>query len=174
VADAPDDAVDRLYGVALDEFVPARDALARELRDEGRRGEAAAVKALAKPSVAAWAVNQAVRTQRGAARELWRAGDDLAAAQAAVLEGRGSGADLRARRRARAGGPRARAQAGRRARREGRARPRRRRGAHGAGRRAPRRGPRSRARRDAGAGRRARRAARARALTGACRWLHSG
>ncbi|MEA2251918.1 MAG: hypothetical protein QOG70_2160, partial [Solirubrobacteraceae bacterium] len=96
MADAPDDAVDRLYGVALDEFVPARDALARELRDEGRRGEAAAVKALAKPSVAAWAVNQAVRTQRGAARELWRAGDDLAAAQAAVLEGRGSGADLRA------------------------------------------------------------------------------
>lgn len=95
MADAPDDAIDRLYGLALEEFIPARDALSRELRDAGRRGEAAVVKGLSKPTVAAWAVNQAVRSQPPAARELWEAGDTLAAAQAAVLSGKGSGADLR-------------------------------------------------------------------------------
>jgi len=95
MADAPDDAIDRLYGLALEEFIPARDALSRELRDAGRRGEATAVKGLSKPTVAAWAVNQAVRSQPPAARELWEAGDALAAAQQAVLSGKGSGADLR-------------------------------------------------------------------------------
>jgi hypothetical protein len=95
MADAPDDAIDRLYGLALEEFIPARDALSRELRDAGRRGEATAVKGLSKPTVAAWAVNQAVRSQPPAARELWEAGDALAAARQAVLSGKGSGADLR-------------------------------------------------------------------------------
>jgi hypothetical protein len=95
MADAPDDAIDRLYGLRLEEFIPARDALSRELRDAGRRGEAAAIKGLTKPTVAAWAVNQAVRSQPRAARELWTAGDALAAAQEAVLSGKGSGADLR-------------------------------------------------------------------------------
>jgi hypothetical protein len=96
MADAPDDAIDGLYGLPLDEFVGARDALAKELRADGRRDQAAAVKALKKPSVAAWAVNQALRTQGKAARELWKAGDALAAAQEAILAGKGSGADLRA------------------------------------------------------------------------------
>ena len=92
---APDDAVDRLYGLPLDEFIPAREALAKELRSEGRREEAAHIKKLAKPTVAAWAVNQAIRSQAKAARALWKAGDDLAATQEAVLGGKGSGADLR-------------------------------------------------------------------------------
>ncbi|HEX7299026.1 MAG TPA: hypothetical protein VF257_08450 [Solirubrobacteraceae bacterium] len=96
MAGAPDDAVDRLYGLPRDAFVAERDALARELRGAGRRDEAAAVKALPKPTVAGWAVNQAVRSQPRAARELWQAGDALAAAQEAILGGKGSGADLRA------------------------------------------------------------------------------
>jgi hypothetical protein len=95
MADAPDDAIDRLYGLPLDAFIGERDALARELRNAGRRGEATAVKGLSKPTVAAWAVNQAVRSQPRAARELWEAGDALAAAQEAVLSGKGSGTDLR-------------------------------------------------------------------------------
>jgi hypothetical protein len=95
MADAPDEEIDRLYGLPLEEFIPARDALARELRDAGRRGEATAVKGLRKPTVAAWAANQAVRSQPRAARELWDAGDALASAQEAVLSGKGSGADLR-------------------------------------------------------------------------------
>lgn len=96
MAEAPDDAIERLYGLPLDEFVRERDALAKSLRGEKRRDEATAVKALAKPTVAAWAVNQAVRSQAAAARELWEAGDALAAAQGKILAGKGSGADLRA------------------------------------------------------------------------------
>src|SRR3954451_21313497 len=60
--------VDELYGLALDEFVPRRDALAKRLRADGRREEAAEVAALRKPSVAAWAANQAIRSQPRAAR----------------------------------------------------------------------------------------------------------
>jgi DNA repair exonuclease SbcCD ATPase subunit len=95
VAEAPDDAVDRLYGLAREAFVGERDALAKQLRADGRRDEAAAVKALPKPTVAAWAANQAVRSQKRGARELWKAGDALSAAQDAVLAGKGSGAKLR-------------------------------------------------------------------------------
>jgi hypothetical protein len=87
--------VDDLYGLALDEFVPARDALAKRLKAEGRREEAEEVAALRKPSVAAWAANQAVRTQPKAARELWDAGDALRRAHAAIVSGKGDGAKLR-------------------------------------------------------------------------------
>jgi hypothetical protein len=90
--DDPDD----LYGLPLDAFVPERDALAKRLRSEGRREEAAEMKGLRKPSVAAWGVNQAVRSQPKAARELWDAGDALIAAQGALLAGRGDAAGLRA------------------------------------------------------------------------------
>jgi hypothetical protein len=90
--DDPDD----LYGLPLDAFVPERDALAKRLRADGRREEAAEVKALRKPSVAAWAVNQAVRTQPKAARELWDAGDALIGAQEDLLAGRGDARSLRA------------------------------------------------------------------------------
>jgi hypothetical protein len=95
MAQAPEDAVDRLYGLPREEFVAERDALAKRLRADGSRDEAAAVKALPKPTVAAWAANQAVRSQKRAARELWKAGDELSAAQEAVLAGKGSGAKLR-------------------------------------------------------------------------------
>jgi hypothetical protein len=95
MAQAPDAAVDRLYGLPREEFVGERDALAKQLRADGHRDEATAVKALPKPTVAAWAVNQAVRSQKRAARDLWKAGDALSAAQDAVLAGKGSGAKLR-------------------------------------------------------------------------------
>ena len=87
--------VDDLYGLPMDEFVPARSALARELRNAGHRDEAAQVAALRKPSVAAWAVNQLVRTQRRAVAELLEAGDGLRAAQDDVLAGRGDARSLR-------------------------------------------------------------------------------
>src|SRR3954466_14224771 len=95
MAQAPEDAVDRLYGLPREEFVAERDALAKRLRADGSRDEAAAVKALPKPTVAAWAANQAVRSQKRAARELWKAGGELSAAQEAVLADKGSGAKLR-------------------------------------------------------------------------------
>jgi hypothetical protein len=88
--------IDELYGLPLDQFVPERTALARELRKAGERDRAAEVAALKKPSVAAWAVNQLVRTQRKAVAELFEAGDALRAAQEDVLAGRGDGQSLRA------------------------------------------------------------------------------
>jgi hypothetical protein len=87
--------IDELYGLALDRFVPERTALARELRSAGRREEASEVAALRKPSVAAWAVNQLVRTQRKAVDELFESGDALRAAHEQVLSGRGDAGSLR-------------------------------------------------------------------------------
>ena len=87
---------DDLYGLPLERFVPERTALARELRSAGRREEAGEVAALRKPSVAAWAVNQLVRTQRRALDELLEAGDALRDAHDQVLAGRGDAASLRA------------------------------------------------------------------------------
>jgi hypothetical protein len=87
---------DELYGLPLDRFVPERDALARGLRTSGRREDAAAVARLRKPSVAAWAVNQLVRTQRRAVAELFEAGDALRDAHQSVVSGAADGHALRA------------------------------------------------------------------------------
>jgi hypothetical protein len=86
--------IDRLYGLPLDEFVTARDELARSLRQADRRSDAAAVKGLRKPTVGAWALNQAVRTRRDDLRELLEAGDALRLAQERLLAG-GDRAELR-------------------------------------------------------------------------------
>ena len=50
-----------LYGLPLEEFTRQRDALARVLREAGEREQAAAVVALRKPTLVAWAVNQLAR-----------------------------------------------------------------------------------------------------------------
>src|SRR5579859_3931397 len=84
-----------LYGLPLERFVAERTALVRALRAEGRREEATRVAELAKPSVAAWAVNQLVRTQSRAIAALFEAGDALQRAQADVLAGQGSATALR-------------------------------------------------------------------------------
>ena len=86
---------DELYGLPLDRFVSERGVLAKALRAGGRREDAAAVAALRRPSVAGWAVNQLVRTQHAALQELFAAGDELRAAQAALLAGSGDGRTLR-------------------------------------------------------------------------------
>ncbi len=88
--------VDDLYGLPLDQFIPKRTAMARELRKVGERERAGEVAALRKPSVAAWAVNQLVRTQRQPVADLLEAGDALRAAQDDVLAGRGDAQSLRA------------------------------------------------------------------------------
>jgi hypothetical protein len=77
-----------LYGLPLERFVPERAALAKTLREEGRREQAAEVSALRKPSVAAWAVNQLVRTQGRIIDSLYEAGDRLQQAQAGLIAGR--------------------------------------------------------------------------------------
>jgi hypothetical protein len=87
---------DDLYGLPLDQFVPARAALVKELRADGRRDEAAAASALRKPAVAAWAVNQLVRTQAREVSKLYEAGDAARDAQDAVVAGRSEPGALRA------------------------------------------------------------------------------
>ena len=87
---------DDLYGLPLDRFIPERDALAKSLRADTKRDEAAEVTAMRKPTVAAWAVNQLVRTQGRAVGELFEAGDELRDAQAQLLAGKGDGGALQA------------------------------------------------------------------------------
>ena len=85
-----------LYGLPLERFVPERAALAKSLRAAGERDEAAEVAKLRKASVAAWAVNQLVRTQSREVKALFKAGDQLQRAQADLLAGKGDGGKLRA------------------------------------------------------------------------------
>lgn len=79
-----------LYGLPLDQFTPERNQLAKRLRADGEKEEAARVAKLRKPSTAAWAVNQLMRTQKKAIEELFQAGDELLAAQSKAVGGKGS------------------------------------------------------------------------------------
>jgi hypothetical protein len=87
--DSHDAEVDALYGLPLEEFTPARDALARELRASGDREAAARVKQLRKPSVAAWALNRARRADRALTDQLLEAGRRLREGQELLLAGQG-------------------------------------------------------------------------------------
>ncbi len=84
-----------LYGLPLDRFVAERGALAKALRAEGHREQAAMVAGRRKPSLAAWAVNQLVRTQGPAISSLFEAGDGLQRTQSELLAGRGDARELR-------------------------------------------------------------------------------
>jgi len=84
-----------LYGIPLERFTPERNALAKQLRSEGRREEAARVAKLRKPSLAAWAVNQLVRTQKREIDALFAAGDALREAHEDLLARRGDAGSLR-------------------------------------------------------------------------------
>jgi hypothetical protein len=66
--------LDVLFRLPLAEFTGARNALAAQLKKSGRGEEAARVKALAKPSVSAWAVNQLYWNHREAVDRLIAAG----------------------------------------------------------------------------------------------------
>lgn len=78
---------DALFSLPPAEFTAARDALAKQLRSEQRRAEAAEVKALRRPSVAAWAVNQLARRHPDALDRLEQAGAQLVSAQRRALSG---------------------------------------------------------------------------------------
>jgi hypothetical protein len=84
-----------LYGLPLERFTAERNGLAKSLRQEGQRDEAARVSKLRKPSVAAWAVNQLVRTQGRMIDALFDAGDALQKAQADLLAGHADSGVLR-------------------------------------------------------------------------------
>jgi hypothetical protein len=75
--------------------VAARDEVARRLRREGDAEAARRVKALRRPSLSAWAVNQLARSRQQALEGLLAAGERLRAAHQAALAG-GDAAELRA------------------------------------------------------------------------------
>lgn len=83
-ADLPTDLLsiaDELYGLPLPEFTPARDARAKELKGTPL---AAQVKALRKPSTAAWVVNLLVRRDTAQVEQVLTVGAALREAQAAM------------------------------------------------------------------------------------------
>jgi hypothetical protein len=82
--DVPSSPAD-LYALPLEGFTAARDALAKQLRDGGDAGAAAAVKKLRKPTLVAWAVNAAAREHPGDVEALLEAGRNLRSAQRRTL-----------------------------------------------------------------------------------------
>jgi hypothetical protein len=81
--------IDRLYQLPLDEFTAARNALAKTAG-----ADAARVRALVKPPIAAWAVNQLYWKKRNVWDSLIAAAENARRANKAVLAGRGG--DIRA------------------------------------------------------------------------------
>ncbi len=79
--------IDRLFSLPPEEFIAARDDLAKRLKAEGRTEEAAEVKALHRPTVAAWAANQVARRNPSDVDELLKAGAELRAAQRKLASG---------------------------------------------------------------------------------------
>jgi hypothetical protein len=85
---AEERAGDELFGLAPEAFVAARDDLARRLRREGDAEAAKRVKALRRPPLSAWAVNQLAR--RPGLEDLLATGERLRAAHQAALAGEGA------------------------------------------------------------------------------------
>jgi hypothetical protein len=82
-----EDEIDRLFGLPLNEFTRARNDLARQLKQDADADGAAAVRALEKPTVAAWTVNQLARHHAADVRTLLGAGEALRKAQDTLLAG---------------------------------------------------------------------------------------
>ena len=76
-----DDDIDALFKLPLTDFISARKALAARLKKNGLGSEAEGVKALAKPSISAWTVNQLYWRHREAFDELIATGQRFHKAQ---------------------------------------------------------------------------------------------
>jgi hypothetical protein len=88
VAQKLDDGIDQLYQLPLDEFTAARNALAKDSGADGK-----AIKQLAKPPLAAWAVNQLYWKRRTDYESLIDAAAAMRKTHKAVIEGKSG--DLR-------------------------------------------------------------------------------
>lgn len=84
--------LDALFQRSLAEFTGARNALAKQLKQEGRTLDAERVKALAKPPAPAWAVNQLYWQDPKTFERLLTLGERVRKAQSGQLEN----SDLRA------------------------------------------------------------------------------
>ena len=85
--------LEALFQLPLGEFTAARNALAARLKKSGHPDDAARVKALVKPSISAWTVNQLFWRHRKAYDRLMESGVQFRHAQAAQLAGKS--ADMR-------------------------------------------------------------------------------
>jgi hypothetical protein len=83
----PDSRLDELYREPPDRFIAARDQLAKDLRSAGEPDEAARVKRLRRPTVAAWIVNRAALEAAEEVEEFAAASRELADAQANAIGG---------------------------------------------------------------------------------------
>ena len=88
------DPVDDLFLVPPEEFVAARNALAKQLRAGGERERAAEVAALRRPSVPDWALNVVAHEHAGELEPFLAAAQESREAQRAAASGR-EGVDLR-------------------------------------------------------------------------------
>jgi hypothetical protein len=80
-----DERLRTLYREPPESFIAARDALVKELKTAGRTDEATQAKALRKPTVPAWAIDQLADREPGAIQELLDAGAEVRAAQQATM-----------------------------------------------------------------------------------------
>jgi hypothetical protein len=85
-----------LYRLPRDEFTGARNELAKRLRGDGRRTDAEKVKALRKPTAAAWIVNQLSQEASGELKKLLAAGERMRKARTAAEVRKASGAEREA------------------------------------------------------------------------------
>jgi hypothetical protein len=83
-----EDDVDALFRLPLTEFISARKTLATRLKKEGHGDQADRVKALVKPSISAWTVNQLYWQHREAFNRLIATGQRFRLAQSALLSGK--------------------------------------------------------------------------------------
>jgi len=72
-----DGVADELYGLPAGEFIAARNNLAKHARAEGDRQLAEQIRALRRPSTAAWLANQLVREHRAEIEPLLELGREL-------------------------------------------------------------------------------------------------
>lgn len=82
--------VDALYAIERDAFVAERDRRVTQLRADGHREEAAALKQRRKPTLAAWAVDQAARREDALVDDLLDTAVTLRAAQQQATSGAGA------------------------------------------------------------------------------------
>ena len=87
-----DEATRALFALPVAAFTAARNELATAVKKQGDAARSKEIKALARPSVSAWATNQLYRAHEGAFAELLGAGEELRAAAAASLRGEGADA----------------------------------------------------------------------------------
>jgi hypothetical protein len=87
--------IDHLFGLPLNEFTSARNELAQRLEREGDNGAADEIRALRKPSVSAWTINQLSRFDPDAVRDLVDAGDAVRKEQKRLLREAGKPDSLR-------------------------------------------------------------------------------